>query len=272
MSEFVQLDLFGDRPEFDRSRNALSLQSLLPQELSDEAVIAAIPEATLADACALAAEAGKRRLSAAVPALKTLCNRFVGYGIDHGVPEQAAALEALGAIGGPEASRAVVQLIVKRIVQGPTLAVAATVASQLGVIFPTDIALALLRNSNPLVRAPACACVRAGYEVVATLIAMLDDPDGEVSAAAACVLGRMGRVEARVHLRRYLTERPSGRVVEALVGVADDEVIVLLARVGRTRPDLALSIISALEDIDNARAASAASGLKRFVSRNDVDL
>jgi len=265
MSDFVQLDLFGDRPVFDRPRNTVSLQPILPQELSDEGLIAAIPEATLADACALAAEAGKRRLSAAAPALMTLCNRFVGYGIDIGVPEQAA-VDALGAIGGPEASRAVVQLIVKRIVQGPTLVVATTVASQLGVIFPTD-ALALLRDSNPLVRAPACACVRAGYEVVATLIAMLDDPDGEVSAAAACALGRMGRVEARVHLKRYLTERPSGRVVEALVGAADDEVIVLLARVGRARPDLALSIISALEEIDNARAASAASGLKRFVSK-----
>src|SRR5208337_2654772 len=149
MSDFVQLDLFGDRPNFDRSPNAVSLQPLLPRELSDEELIAAIPEATLADACALAAEAGKRRLSAAIPALMTLCNRFVGYGIDVGVPEQAAALEALGVIGGREASRAVVQLIVKRIVQGPTLVVATTVASQLGVIFPTDIALAFLRDSNP---------------------------------------------------------------------------------------------------------------------------
>ena len=168
----------------------------------------------------------------------TLCNRFVGYGIDVGVPEQAAALEALGVIGGLEASRAVVQLIVKRIVQGPTLVVATTVASQLGVIFPTDIALAFL-GFDSSVRALTCACVRAGYEVVATLIATLDDPDGEVSAAAACALGRMGRVEARNYLKRYLTERPSGRVVEAVARVADDEAIVLLARVGRARPDLA---------------------------------
>ncbi len=269
MSDFVQLDLFGDRPNIDRPPNVASLQSLLPHELSDEGLIAALPEATLADACALAAEAGTRRLSAAIPALMTFCNRFVGYGIDVGVPEQAAALEALGVIGGLEASRAVVQLIVKRIVQGPTLVVATTVASQLGVIFPTDIALAFLRDSNPSVRALTCACVRAGYEVVATLIATLDDPDGEVSAAAACALGRMGRVEARNYLKRYLTERPSGRVVEAVARVADDEAIVLLARVGRARPDLALSIISALEEIDSARAVSAALGLKRFVSKEE---
>ena len=161
MSDFVQLDLFGDRPDIDRPPNAVSSQPLFPQELSDEELIAAIPEATLADACALAAEAGTRRLSAAIPALMTLCNRFVGYGIDVGVPEQAAALEALGVIGGPEASLAVVQLIVKRIVQGPTLVVATTVASQLGIIFPADIALAFLRDRIPrFARLPAPASVR----------------------------------------------------------------------------------------------------------------
>ena len=161
MSDFVQLDLFGDRPNIDRLPNAASLQSLLPHELSDEGLIAALPEATLADACALAAEAGTRRLSAAIPALITLCNRFVGYGIDVGIPEQTAVLEALGAIGGSEASRAVVQLIVRRIVQGPTLVVATTVASQLGVIFPTDIALAFLRIRIPrFARLSAPASVR----------------------------------------------------------------------------------------------------------------
>jgi HEAT repeat protein len=189
------------------------------------------------------------------------------------VPEQAAALEALGAIGSPKASRAVVQLIAKRIVHGPTLVVAITVASELRAIFPTDIALAFLRDPNASVRARACDCVRAGYEVGAALVAMLDDPDCEVSLAAACALGRMGKAEARIPLKRSLTERPSSRVVEAAVGVADDEAIVLLARVGRARPDLAVSIISALEEIDTPRAASAASGLTRFVSKsNGVDL
>jgi hypothetical protein len=43
MSDFVQLDLFGDRPNFDRPPNAVSLQPRLPQELSDEELIAAIP-------------------------------------------------------------------------------------------------------------------------------------------------------------------------------------------------------------------------------------
>src|SRR5208283_5167536 len=189
-------------------------------------------------ACTLAMEAATRRLSGAISALVSLCNRFVGYGVEVGVPEQAAALEAIGVIGGPEALRAVRELIVRRTVQGPTMVVAIKVASQLGVVLPADVGLTLLRDSNPSVRAPACACVRASYEVVTALVPMLLDPDGEVSAAAACALGRMGRPEARVHLKRYLTERPSQRVVEAVAGVADDESVVLLARLGRARRDL----------------------------------
>jgi HEAT repeats len=201
-----------------------------------------------------------------VGALATLCNRFVGFGIDCVVPEQVAALEALGVIGGAEASRSIVQMIVKGIVQGPTLAAAMNAASRLGVTFPTDVALALLRHSNPLVRAPACNCVRAGHEIGASLIELLGDLDCEVSTAAACALGRMGRPEARGHLKRYLTERPSRRVIEALAGVADAEAIVFLARVGRARPVFAVSIISALDEIDTPRAALAASGLRRFLS------
>ena len=103
------------------------------------ALVAALPDALLADACALAAEAGRRRLGNAATALATLCNRFVGFGVDCSVPEQVAALEALGAIGGPEASRSVSQMIVKGIVQGPNVAAAATAASRLRVVPPSEI-------------------------------------------------------------------------------------------------------------------------------------
>ena len=44
--------------------------------------------------------------------------------------------------------------------------VAVTAASQLGVIFPPDIAMLLLRHSNPSVRAPARACVRPGRDAI----------------------------------------------------------------------------------------------------------
>ena len=263
--EHTQLELFADR-EPTQGSSAAPQVPRFARRLSDAALIAALPDSVLADACALAAEAGRRRLGGAVTALVTLCNRFVGYGVDCTVPEQAEALEALASIGGPDASRSVGQLIAKGIVQGPTLAVAASAASALGVIFPPEVALMLLRHSNPAVRASGCDCVRAGRDIVATLIVLQCDLDTEVSTAAACALGRMGRAEARDHLKRLLKDSPSPRVLEAVAGVADEEVVIFLARIGRIRPQLADSILSSLDEIDHPRAGAAASGLRDWLS------
>jgi hypothetical protein len=219
---------------------------------------------TLADAFAITAEVGERRLSAAVPALTALCNRFVGYGASAVVPEQVAALQALGAIGGQKAAHAVSNLIAKNIVQGPTLVTALTVASQLGVVLPGDVALHLLRDPESSVRSAACGCVRAGHEIFAELVSMMVDPNAEVVIASACALGRMGRTEALGHLKRHLLERPSLRIVDALGRVADDDAVVLLARTGRARRELTESVISALEEIESPRALSAADALNRF--------
>src|SRR6516165_5510993 len=104
--------------------------------LDDQALIAAIPDSILAGSIALAAEAGRRRLAAAVPNLESLCRRFSGFGIDRMVPEQAAALQALAAIGGREAAQAVSRLIVRAIVQGPTLNLAVSTATRIGSALP----------------------------------------------------------------------------------------------------------------------------------------
>jgi hypothetical protein len=201
--------------------------------------------------------------------LVALCNRFVGFGVDCRVPEQIATLDALGAIGGPEASRSVRQMIVKGIVQGPNLVAALIAASRPDVKLNPDVALPFLRHAEPSVRAAACACVRAGGDIVATLIELLTDLNGEVGIAAACALGGMGRVEALNLLKRCLIEKPSPRVIEALAGVADEEAIVFLGRLGRKRPELANSVLSALDEIDHAKATVTALGLRSWLSLSD---
>jgi len=232
-------------------------------------LIVALPDSNLADTCALAVEAGNRRLTAAVTTLVSLCKRFAGFGIDRMVPEQAAALAALAAIGGADASRFVCEMIVKRIFQGPTLEVAVIAASQLDVVFPADFALLLLRHSNPLVRASACTCVRKGPEIVPALIELLDDFDRNVSTAAACALGRMGRAAARNKLKQCLDERPSKSVIEAVAGVADHDAIVLLERLGRDRLEFADAILSVLDESDQMSAADAATRLRHWLSGAD---
>jgi hypothetical protein len=152
ISGFVQLDLFGDRPNYHRPSDGVTAKPIAPEGLSDDDLISSIPDAALAEASAMAAEAGKRRLSAAVPVLTSLCNRLTGHGAGAVAPEQVAALNALGAIGGQEAANAVSKLISKKIVQGPTMIAALTVASQLGVVLPSDVSLTLLRDPASAVR------------------------------------------------------------------------------------------------------------------------
>jgi HEAT repeat protein len=267
--EPTQFDLFADLPPAPRHESSTATVRVVAEELSDAALIAVLPDASLGDACALAAEAGRRRLGDAVAALAALCRRFVGFGLDRRVPEQIAALKALSAIGGPEAARAVHHIIVKHIVQGPNLAAAVIAAAGLGAKLTPDVALPLLRHADPSVRAAACGCVRAGGEVVPALIALLTECDDEIATAAACALGRMGRAEARDPLKRCLLAKPSARVIEALAGVADEEAIVFLARLGRKRPDLANCILAALEEIDLPAATTAASALASWLSRSD---
>jgi hypothetical protein len=269
VNEPTQFDLFADLPPAPRHEGASATMGIVAEELSDAALIAVLPDASLGDACALAAEAGRRRLGEAVGALAALCRRFVGFGLDRRVPEQIAALNALSAIGGAEAARAVHRMIVSHIVQGPNLAAAVVAAAELGVKLTPDIALPLLRHADPRVRAAACGCVRAGGEVVPALIALLTDGDDEIATAAACALGRMGRTEARDPLKRCLIAKPSTRVIDALAGVADEEAVVFLARLGRKRPDLANSILAALEEIDHPTATVAASALTSWLSRSD---
>jgi hypothetical protein len=268
MPGFVQLDLFGDRPEIDRPQDRTSAKPVALESLTDALLIAAIPDSTLADVIAITEEAGKRRLSAAIPALICLCNRFVGYGASAIVPEQVAALNALGAIGGRDAAQAVSRLITTGTVQGPTLVTALNVAAQLGVVLTQDVASRLLRDPDRSLRAATCGCVRANHAIIAALLSMTGDPDAEVAIASACALGRMGRSEALPPLKKYLTERPSPRIVEALARVADEEAIVLLARTGRARRELINAVVSSLDEIEHPRAMASADALKRFVTQS----
>src|SRR5258708_26070453 len=117
-----QLDLF--------SSSGIQAERPLPQSmelrptataLDDQALIAAIPESNLADSIALATEAGRRRLAAAVPSLEALCRRFSGFGADRMAPEQAAALQALAVISGRQAAQPVSRLVRRWRGPGPPL-------------------------------------------------------------------------------------------------------------------------------------------------------
>jgi HEAT repeat protein len=258
-----QLDLFaatGVTPQ-RRRPPAPGRPELIAADLADGALIAAIPGAGLAAAPALALEAGRRGLSAAVPALEQLCLRFAGFGLERPVPEQVAALDALALIGGSATADAVARLIAKGIVQGPTRKVAVAAAAKLRASLPGETLLALLRDADPRLRADACRCAGPWPAVREALLDLAYDPDPEVRAAAACALGRMGRREARPALVRLLRDAPSVEVIEAVPAVADEDCIILLGRIVRTRPALAGAARDALELIDHPRARQIVAGV-----------
>ncbi len=237
--------------------------SIAPHDLSDAALVAAIADARVATCHALAEEAGRRRLIAAIPALEALCRRFKGFGLTGAVPEQTVALRGLVAIGGSEAAAVIVRTIVDGVVQGPGLCTAVAAAAELRCRLPPDKAMGLLRHPDPNVRANAAVCTPPSQEEIILLVDLLDDLNRPVATAAACALGRMGRREALPMLLRLLHEAPSPTVIEAVVPVADDVGTVLLGRVARKQPTLVAAVINALEDIDTERAAAVRSSLRQ---------
>jgi len=260
-----QLDLFGlipapvePPPSEDTARLAAAADTL-----EDEELLAALPYAGIADSISLAAEAARRRMTAAVPALEALCRRFSGFGADRIVPEQAAAIDALATIASSDAAQAVVRLIARRVVQGPCLQQAVGAAARLGGKLPAGTVLELLRHDDPQVRADACRFARPSPEMVTRLRDLLDDLQRPVRMAAACALGLMGYNEVRPLLTCYLREEPSAKLIEAVAPIADEECVILLARIARTMPHLYEAALDSLEAIEHPRAARLAAEIRQ---------
>jgi HEAT repeat protein len=197
---------------------------------------------------------GRRRLTTAIPALEGLCRRFKGFGLEHAVPEQVAALSGLTAIGTPEAAAAVSRIIADSVAQGPGLRDAVDAAVHLGCRLPPAISVVLLRHNDAQVRAAACRCARPDPDVMPLLVDLLDDLHGPVAVAAACALGRTGRTEARPMLARLLRDEPTEEVIDAVSSVADEYCIVQLGRIARINPALSTAAIDALDLVDHPRA------------------
>src|SRR5271157_662487 len=179
-------------------------------------------------------------------------------------------LRALAGLGGPAAAAAVTRIVAGDVVQGPGLIEAMRAAAALHCRLPADKCLALLRHPDPIVRAHAADLAGPRADIIAPIVAvlvdLLQDIHGAVARAAACALGRMGRGEARPMLVAMLRDDPSADVIDAVAAVADEQIVVLLGRIARTRPDLSPLATAALEDIDDPRAATLTSSLREALS------
>jgi len=231
--------------------------------LSDAALIAAIPNAGQSTCRGLAQEAARRKLVAAIPALEALCRRFKGFGLHHTVAEQAAALQAIAAIGDAEAVAVIRRMIVEDVVAGPGLAEAVRAAATLRCVLPEETAAALLRHADPAIRAHACRCTSRTEQSAALLASLLEDLNPGVAAEAAKALARMGRPDGRAWLLRLLAQQPDAELLAAIAAVADDECTVLIGRIARSHPSLREAAVEALESIETPRASAVLASLER---------
>ncbi|MBV9251884.1 MAG: HEAT repeat domain-containing protein [Acetobacteraceae bacterium] len=259
-----QLNLFDQPDPPLPSSDVFERPRINPAELADAALIAAIPCASVQAAVELAAEVGRRRLKAAIPALEHLCRRSKGFGINRSLRDQQAALQALVAIGGKEPAAAVMRLVSEAAVQGPGLAGAVSAVADLGAIVPSGLLQQWLRHQDPRVRANACRCrcARLDAAVQPLLLELLTDLHQVVKQAAACALGRLGRTEVRPFLLNLLGNAPSIEIIEAIAPIADEECAVQLARAAQVDPKLAPAVLTVLDDMEHPRATQIADRLR----------
>jgi HEAT repeat protein len=261
MSDEEQLDLFAVYNHTPSPRPT-GASPLVIGVLDDEALVAALAGAGMLETVALAVEAGRRGLAGALPALEAAVRRHRGFGASGlVVPEQAAAFEALSAIGGAGAARIVEEAILRGDVCGATLEWALAAAATLGVRLPMEASLACLNDERPAIRAHACRCARVHPRVLDRLLALLEDADFAVRTAAACVLGGIGRIEALPALWSALAAAPTAQVIEALVAAGDNDTLIRLGRWARERPRLREPIVAALAELDDPLARKILRGL-----------
>jgi hypothetical protein len=84
-----------------------------------------------------------------------------------------------------------------------------------------------------------------------TLIDLLSDLHEPVAIAAACALGRARRIEARPMLKLLLQAEPTEEIIDAVASVADEDCIVLLRRIARSKSGLTAAAIDTLESINS---------------------
>jgi HEAT repeat protein len=133
---------------------------------------------------------------------------------------------------------------------------------------PPNVIVSLLRHEAPEIRAGGCRRAGSSFAAIPLLLELLDDPDHVVAREAACALGRMGRNDARPRLLRLLQQAPSAAVIDAISAIADEECLVILGRLARTRPDLVDAALEALDSIGLPPEMKIAAASRRSLARS----
>ncbi len=151
-----QPDLFDDRGLVDAgSVAARAAPEPLPDAagLSDAALIALLPGATISNVEALRSKSGSRRLVPAVPALESLWQRFAGFGMRVPLVEQRAVLGTLARLEDALACAALRKIVLPKGLPASLLPLTMRAAAETALSLPTGFVGPLLVHEDEAVRA-----------------------------------------------------------------------------------------------------------------------
>ena len=253
-----QPDLFDERGLIDAGCDTASAAPEAPPPdaagLSDAALIALLPQATLSNVEALCSEVVSRGLVAAVPALERLWRRFAGFGMRVPLVEQRAVLGALPRLESPRACSALRGIVLSEGLPASLLPLAMRAAAEAALSLPAGFVGPLLQHEHATVRAASYALAPRAGVPVELLHEGPSDPSPPVRRLAAIALGIAGDTAAVAPLVAEFVREPSAEVIEALTMIGDEDAIVHLGRCAGNHPKLAGTVLDALRDMDSARA------------------
>lgn len=224
-------------------------------DLSDKDLVEKTAKAKLSNVDLLCAKIVERGLGdIAVPGLVTLWNRFKGYGIATPLPEQLLALETLSVIGNGAAKNEISKILAAKDLPDSLLPFALQAAAKVGLNLPQKQVLPWLEHDAPTVRVHAFALLQSSNPQRSTIEIGFSDPDPAVRRAALTVAGNLGHVSARAGLLAEFRKNPTGQTIEALLSVADDDIIVEIGRYALANQKHQALITEGLEALDAAKA------------------
>jgi len=263
-----QLDLFADRGRVTPCHSPKpmgSLAAVSAETLTDEELLALVPEAGPPSVEAVCSQLVSRSLETAVPALEVLWRRFAGFGIERPLREQLAVVDTLARLGGTEAHAALRRIVLSNALPASLLPAALRAAAQAGLALPAGFVGPLLDHGDIAIREAAFALAARANVPAHRLREGLSDRSAANRRAAAVALGLRGDAGARQPLYDELARLPSMEVIEAITAIWDDDAIVHLGRCARRNPQLAGAVLDALRDIGSPRAETVASNLESAI-------
>jgi hypothetical protein len=277
-----QLDLFA-WPERDgnsaetvdhggRPRDALQSNRTEPQDvaaITSELLLSALesrfddPTGNSRDLVALIAEVERRREATAAPLLVRVCRRHAGFDRSRTVPEVVAALNALAAVGAVDAAPAIMRLVEQGALGNASVAAALRYFVSVRYRPAAVLVRPHLDHDEAEVREAACtlAAVVGTRSNIERLLELCNDTRTEVTDAALIALGNLGHRPVKKILESRLQTVAIDdipRIVDALVGVSDEETAVCLGRLIERISDenVRCVVTEALAELDGRAAVT----------------